>query len=265
MLSIAVYIDSDRQKMPKWWAPLLFFAPAATPLYLIKTRKKESLVPMLVFVLIFLLVGIGEGFLFTRFKKIVVYENYSPAVRQVVQMAYNLRDVVDQLNDKIGELDDTSGVGASPESIEETLVFIRSIQRLLDEYIKAIDLFNLSVNEYQERLISEKLGWILYLQKFYKEKIVIKYLRSLDQYLEAFASMLDYTKNHFWEIQSKQARARKNYDTYYLNYVRALERHERLDVGRMRFQHLFMKQHPQLEDYLPSMLKHRFIDIWQKN
>ncbi len=251
--------------MPIWWGPLAFFAPMVIPLYLIKTRRKKSILPIVIFLSVFILVGVGEGFLFSRFKEKKVYENHSPVVQEVIRMANDIRSVVKKVNNIVGELEDKRGVGASPENIEETQVLIRSARAQMEQYTRVVGNFNAASNEYHDRLLSENLGWILYLQHYYKEKIVVKYLKSFVQYLQAFAAMLEYTKAHFYEIQGKDAKARRNYDSYYLNYVRALERHERLNVARMRFQHNFLKQHPKLERYLPSTFNRELIDIWQKS
>ena len=263
--AILIYVDSNRRKMPIWWGPLVFFAPMVVPLYLIKTRRKKSILPIVIFLSVFVLVGVGEGFLFSKFKEKTVYEKYSPVVQEVIRMANDIRSVVKKVNNIIGELEDKRGVSASPENIEEALVFIRSARAQMDQYTRVVANFNAASNEYHDRLRSEKLGWILYLQRYYKEKIVVKYLKSFVQYLQSFAAMLEYTKAHFYEIQGKEAKARRNYDSYYLNYVRALERHERLDVARMRFQRNFLKQHPKLKHYLPSVLNRQLIDIWQKS
>ena len=263
--AILIYVDSNRRKMPIWWGPLAFFAPMVVPLYLIKTRRKKSILPIVIFLSVFVLVGVGEGFLFSKFKEKTVYEKYSPVVQEVIRMANDIRSVVKKVNNIIGELEDKRGVSASPENIEEALVFIRSARAQMDQYTRVVANFNAASNEYHDRLRSEKLGWILYLQRYYKEKIVVKYLKSFVQYLQSFAAMLEYTKAHFYEIQGKEAKARRNYDSYYLNYVRALERHERLDVARMRFQRNFLKQHPKLKHYLPSVLNRQLIDIWQKS
>ena len=263
--AILIYVDSNHRKMPIWWGPLAFFAPMVVPLYLIKTRRKKSILPIVIFLSVFVLVGVGEGFLFSKFKEKTAYEKYSPVVQEVIQMANDIRSVVKKVNNIIGELEDKRGVSASPENIEEALVFIRSARAQMDQYTRVVANFNAASNEYHDRLRSEKLGWILYLQRYYKEKIVVKYLKSFVQYLQTFAAMLEYTKAHFYEIQGKEATARRNYDSYYLNYVRALERHERLDVARMRFQRNFLKQHPKLKRYLPSVLNRQLIDIWQKS
>lgn len=262
--SIVVYFDSVKQQMPLWWGPLVFFAPAAIPFYLIKTRRKKSIIPITVFVVICILVGIGEALLYSGMKEKVEFARHSPAAREILKFTGNIRYIVKQLNYFTVQLEELSGVGASTENIIETLAFTGAMQSLMKEHATAVKRLTLAVDDYRNILVAEKLDWVLNIEEYYSETVVIKYIKSLDHYLETFESLLKYTAKHFEDIQMKSAKHRKNYNGYYMNYARALDRHSRIDVGRMKYQHNFLRRYPKLEPYLLKMLDSRFFKIWAK-
>ncbi|SLM30477.1 membrane hypothetical protein [Desulfamplus magnetovallimortis] len=264
IVAIVVYFDSIKYKMPVWWAPLVFFAPAATPIYLIKTRRKKSVIPIAVCLLISVVVLAGEGFLFSKAKDKAELASHSPAAREIIKFTDRIKDVVNTLNYYTIKLEEVSGVGASTANINETLDFVTDMKALLREHENLINGFTMTVNDYRNLLIAEKLGWLLNIEGYYTETVVVKYLKSFDAYLESFESLLKYTGEYFDEIQMKSLKHRKNYDGYYMNYARALDRHSRIDVGRMKYQYNFLKHYPDLEPYLPKVLDSRFFKIWVK-
>ena len=262
--SIIVYFDSVKQQMPLWWGPLVFFAPAAIPFYFIKTRRKKSILPLTIFLVICILAGTGEALLYSRMKEKVEFANRSPAAKEIIRLTHNLRYTIKQLNYFTTQLEESGGVGASTKNINKTLTFIGAMKSLMKEYTTVVKRFSLMVNDYRNLLIDEKLHWLLNVEEYYSETVITKYTTSLDHYLNTFEALLKYTGKHFEKIQMKSAKYLKNYDGYYMNYARALDRHRRMDVSRMKYQHNFLRYHPALEPYLPKMLDSRFFKIWMK-
>ncbi|MBF0468097.1 MAG: hypothetical protein HQK61_04315, partial [Desulfamplus sp.] len=238
--SIIVYIDSEKQQMPRWWSAIAFFAPVTIPYYIVKTRRKKSLVPLTVFAVIFILVGVGESFLYQMVKEKIIYSSYSPTAREILKFTEDLKYSVQQLNNLTLQLEDMSRVDSSPEKIYEVLAFVNAMQSLIKDNQRAVKRFVLIVNDYRNLLIDENFQWLLKIEEYYNEPVVEKYLRNLAAFLDAFSSLLRYTGENFYEITAGNSVYLKNYDGYYMNYVRALESHSRIDVSRMQFQHNFL-------------------------
>ncbi len=260
--SIFVYLDSVKQQLPFWWGPLVFFAPVTTPFYIIKTIQKKSIILITIFTVVSILVGIGEFLLFSRISEKIEFESYSPASQEIIRFTDKLRYIVTKMNYYTVELENSTSVSTSVTGINEAVAFCGAMKSLMKENQRSLKRLSLMANDYRNLLIAEKLNWILDLDEFYSEKFVIKYLKSLDNYLDTFEALLKYTGKYFEEIQMKSAWHRKNYDGYYMNYARALDRHSRVNVGRMRYQHNFVVHHPELESYLPNVLDNRFFKIW---
>lgn len=259
-----VYMDSEKQQMPRWWSIIVFFAPVTMVYYIIKTRQKKSLIPITAFVVVFILVGIGESFLYSRVKNEIIYASYSPKAREILEFTDNLKYSVKQLNDLILQLDDMSRVDSTPEKMNEVLDFMVTIQSQIEKTHKAVQRFVLVVNDYRDLLIEEKFDWMFKIEGYYNEPVVVKYLKNLSAYIEAFSELLRYTSENFQGVASKDPVTLSNYDQYYMNYVRALESNNTIDVSRMQFQHDFLIHAPKLEPYLPTILQKRFVDIWNK-
>ncbi|MBF0302203.1 MAG: hypothetical protein HQK73_04120 [Desulfamplus sp.] len=262
--AIFVYIDSEKHQMPRWWSAIIFFAPITMIYYIIQTRQKKSLIPLTVLVVIFVLVGIGESFLYTRIKNKIIYSSYSATAREILGFADELRYSVEQLNSLTLELEGMNSIDSSPAKINEVLYFINTMKESIKKNDRVVKKFLLVVNDYRDILIKEKFDWLIKIEEYYNQPVVIKYLNHLDLYLEAFYSLLQYTGENFQEINSRTPLYIKNYDGYYMNYVRELESHNRIDVVRMQFQHNFLVHYPQLEPYLPTIIKTRFMNIWSK-
>ncbi|MBF0257771.1 MAG: hypothetical protein HQK62_02855 [Desulfamplus sp.] len=262
--SIIVYIDSEKQRMPRWWSAIVFFAPVTIPYYIVKTRRKKSLIPLTAFLVIVILVGVGESVLYHRVKDRIIYSSYSPKAREILRFTEDLKYSVQKLNNLALQLDDMSRVDSSPEKIYEVLAFVKAMQSLMEDNQRAVKKFMLVVNDYRNLLIEENFNWLLKIEEYYNEPVVVKYLRTLAAYLDTFSSLLEYTGEHFQEITAGDSVYIKNYDGYYMNYLRALESHSRIDVNRMQFQHNFLVHAPELEPYLPIILQKRFVNIWKR-
>ncbi|MBF0201850.1 MAG: hypothetical protein HQK66_11180 [Desulfamplus sp.] len=260
-----VYFDAEKRQMPQWWPAMAFMAPITIPLYLVKTRQQRSIVPIAAFLSLAVLVIVGESFFFMKMRDSVQFQNYSPTVQEIVRITHRIEYIVKKFNHFTVQLEKVKGVGASTQSIEKALVFIRAMQSLMKDYRTTINNLDAAVNDYGNNLISENALWVIKLEEFYSEPIIVRYVKSLDNHLEAFESLLVYTAANFEEIRSKNKRVRQNYDGYYLNYVRALESHSLLDTGRMRFQYLFLKDNPELKPYMPAILNDKFFKIWHHN
>jgi len=259
-----VCLDSGKQQMPRWWGAVIFFAPVTMIYYIIKTRQKNSLIPLTAFLVLFILVGIGESFLYSRIKDKIIYSNYSPRVREILRLTDELKHSVATLNDLTLQLDDMNRVDSSPAKINEVLSFMGEMQSQMEKNQKAVKRFILVVNDYRELLIAENFEWLLKVEEYYNEPVVLKYLRTLESYLNVFSALLKYTAANSQEISEGNQVYLKNYDGYYMNYVRALDSHGHIDVSRMQFQHNFLTHAPELEPYLPTILEKRFVNIWNK-
>lgn len=259
-----VCLDSGKQQMPKWWAAVVFFAPVTMIYYIIKTRQKSSLIPITVFLVLFILVGIGESLLYSRIKEEIIYSSYSPTAREILRFTDELKYSVSQLNTLTLQLDDMNRIDSSPAKINEVLSFMGAMQSQMEKTQKAVKRFILVVNDYRDLLIQEHFEWLLKIEGYYNEPVVVKYLQNLDSYMEAFSALLKYTGENFHEISAGNQTYLTNYDGYYMSYIRALDSHSHIDVSRMQFQHNFLMHAPELEPYLPTILQKRFVNIWNK-
>ncbi|MBF0229511.1 MAG: hypothetical protein HQK63_07965 [Desulfamplus sp.] len=264
IFSIFVYIDSEKEQMPRWWAAVIFFAPITVIYYIIKTRQKKSLIPLTILLFVFILVGIGESFLYSRFKDKIIYSQYSSTAKEVLKLTEQLEYSIAQLNYMTLELENLSSVDSSIKKIDEAYTLVDTMKSILDENERMIKKFILIVNDYRNVLLEENFDWLLKIEEYYNEPIVIKYLDHLSTYLDSFASLLKYTGENFQEISNRTPVYLKNYDSYYMTYVRALESHSLIDIGRMQFQHNFLVHNPEIEPYLPTILQKRFMNIWKK-
>ncbi|MBF0572262.1 MAG: hypothetical protein HQK69_00675 [Desulfamplus sp.] len=264
ILSIFVYIDSEKEKMPRWWAAVIFFAPITIIYYIIKTRREKSLIPLAILIFVFIAVGIGESFLYSRIKDKIIYSQLSPTAKEVLKLTEQLKYSITQLNYMTLEIDNLSSVDSSTKKIDEAYTLVDTMKSIFDENDKMIKKFILIVNDYRNLLLEENFDWLLKIEEYYKEPIVIKYLGHLSNYLNNFSSLLKYTGENFNEISNRSPVYLKNYDGYYMNYVRSLESYSLIDVSRMQYQHNFLVHNPELEPYLPTILQKRFVNIWKK-
>lgn len=262
--AIFVYIDSEKQQMPRWWSAVVFFAPITMVYYLVKTRGKKSMVSLTAFLLIVILVGIGESFLYSRIKDKIIYSNYSATARDILRVSDTLKYSVRQLNDLTLELEDMNRVDSSTEKINEVLTFMDIMHSQMERTQRNVKKFVLVVNDYRNLLIDENFGWLLKIEEYYNEPVVKKYLKSLASYMDAFSALLRYTSENFEGISERDPMSLKNYDEYYMNYVRALDSHTLSDISRMQYQHNFLLHTPELEPYLPTILQKKFVNIWNK-
>ncbi len=262
--AVFVYIDSKKEMMPRWWAVVIFFAPITLIYYILKTRQKKSLIPISIFILAFILVSIGESFLYTRIKNKIIYSGYSSTAKEILKFTDGLKYSVKKLNTLTLQFERLNSIDSSPTRINEVKIFVETIQAAIKENDKSVKKFLLLVNDYRTILIEENFDWLLKIESYYSEPIVAKYLNNFALYLEAFHAILKYTEENFQEINARSPLYLKNYDGYYMNYVRALESHNLIDVGRMQFQHNFLLHNPELEPYLPVILNKRFVNIWKK-
>ncbi|MBF0111706.1 MAG: hypothetical protein HQK74_03120 [Desulfamplus sp.] len=263
--AVFVYIDSAKEQMPRWWAAVIFFAPITMIYYIVITKQRKSLIPVAIFVLISVFVGIGEYFLYSRLKDKIMYASYSEDIKEILVFTDDLKYSVTQLNDLTLELEDMQGINSSPTKIGEVITLISKMQSALKKHDSSVKKFLAQMDTYQDSIIDNRFYWLFKLQEYYTEQVVVRYLSNFALYLESFSSLSKYTRDNFIEIETRVPVYIKNYDEYYMQYIRILDTQNLVDVGRMRFQHNFVLHNAQLKPYLPVILQKRFINIWRQD
>ena len=263
ILGIFVFKDSEKYNFSKWWAGLVGLAPITMPYYLFVTRGKKFLVPLVMFFALSGLVVMGEAFFYTKFKQRMQYAKYSPYAKQALEYTTQLKDNMVELNKFIINLDELGRVNSSLEKITETLKLVEAMTHALMKTITVAERFLILMNDYSPAINRGEILWLNHLALYYSDDSVIKYLSALQNYVNSFSALLKFTKENFENIHLKNSKQQKNYDHYYLKYIRSLERHNNIDINRMAFQKQLLQKYPDLKSYIPIISQTRFLSVWK--
>ncbi len=252
ILSVFVFWDSSKQKMPGWWAAITFFAPVTVPFYFFKTRAGKGIVPVVISLFILLPVCLAEYHFYTKEKAERDYLKLPPAAQQMMELSYILKQQTDDLLDDIDELEKMSKTESRLEVMGDTIAFIGAMKVNLIR-IRALEQ-RLSVfrYDYDALLKKEGLFWLSEVRNFYDNAIIVQHMKSLSGYLDAFETSLQYVFTNYKKIEARSYRHLQNYDAYYLKYRRSVDRHNAIYSKRILFQNQYLKKKPKLKSYLPD-------------
>ncbi len=253
MTSLIVLVDSIKCKMPKWWAFVILFAPITTPYYLISSKKEKGILPLLFFVVIFSFACTGEYFIYSKAKKASALSQYSTVGRKMMDYSSKVEYGISKLNISVAKLDRMVRVDATIERLDKTINFLLLMKNLINTNNKILKRLILMGEDYKKELKEENLDWLFGIRIYYTEKEILKYFKSLYNYIEIYSYLLTYTKDNFKEIKTRNPRALKNFDEYIFNYLSALERHNLMNTSRKAFQIKFLKQYPRLINHVPTI------------
>lgn len=253
-------IDKGR---PKWWVPMVLFAPVTTPYFIFKSRKESGIILFMIFLTIFSAVSAGEFILYTRYMERNKYAHLPPVVRQMIRLSEELKASTLKLDKGLIELENLSKVESRINEIKSTIEFIGRLRVTMVENQQAIDRLVRYTSDYSRFFKKSDLQWVFHLQKFYNNRIVKQHIKSLVEYLDDFEDLLRYTYVNFYNItEAKSAVHLKNYDEYYLRYRRAVDSHNRFNVKRITFQNEFLKKYPEIKPYLPGERQTDTFKLW---
>ncbi len=263
ILGIVVFNDSKKYNVSRWWAGLVGMAPVTIPYYLFVTRGKKLLPSLVIFSALFVLVVIFEVFFYADLKQKIQHDNYPPHVKQALEYTAELRKTTVELNRYIENLDELGRVNSSLEKIIETLKLVETMENVLVETTAISQDFLILMKDCSSTINQSELQWLHSLAAYYADDSVIKYINALKFYIDAFSGLLKFTRDNFDEIHLKNSKQQKNYDYYYLRYLRSLERHNNIDIKRMIFQKKFLKKYPDLVSHIPVISHTRFLRVWK--
>ena len=263
IVSCSLYSFFVRKKKPVWWAIFSFFAPVTAPYFFFKASLKKRFIFTIFFYLGLVLVCGGEFYLFSKEKVEFKLANYSPAARHMIQLSDELKNSTAEFDNAIKELESMSKVVSKPTGIAEALSFIGTVRVKMIKNRSDVKQFIAFSKDYKAVLEKEGFDDIFFMEDFFTNPVVVVYLKSLEDYLESFETLLNYTLDNFNNIEAKSPVHIQNYDAYYMKYRQAVDRHNRLCVKRIEFQKTIVEKHPGLEQYLPTMIQTDFLKLWE--
>ncbi|MFO7886330.1 MAG: hypothetical protein R6U68_16055 [Desulfobacteraceae bacterium] len=263
VLALFVFFDLSKHRVSKWWALAVFVSPLVSIYYFIKTRALKGAVPVLFVIASFAAVGVAEKMIYSMEKEKAVLKSFSPVVRQLLVLSKDLKNATIRLDNGIEKLEQLSKIQSRRAGVGETIDYIGELRVLILENKTAVTRLNLFISDYRDLLEKENLLWMENIKEYYNNDIVVRYEKSLQGYLDAFETLLQYIFDNFEKIDSKSSVHIKNYDAYYMKYRQAVDRHNRIGVKKIKFQNNFLDEHPRLKPYLPATRQTDFLKLWE--
>ncbi len=264
ILSGLIFLECKRWSLPKWWAVIVFAAPVTTPYFIFKSRKGSSLILCLIFLVCFSLVTAGEIFIHSKRKAKYKYATLPPVTRQFIHYSEILKKNTQSLDKEIVKLKHQSRVHSKIDKLEQTIVLISELRQAMYDNKAAIKSIIEFVGNHRDFFTQKDLQWVYEIERFYKDRIVIAYFKSLENYLENFETLLRFCYRNFDAITKRESTIHlKNYDEYYLRYRRAVDSHNRFNTRRIQFQNDFIKRYPEIKAYLPDKRHTAAVRLWE--
>ncbi len=263
LVAIIFFIYFIRNKYPVSWTLVILAAPVTVPYYVLKTNRERGVIYVMIFLSTFSAVATGEVILYSMKKEEMKYAGMPPIKRQMVQLTENLKNSTQKLDQAILNLEEMSKVESSLDKIKETIDYIGYVRLLLENNQEAVAMVVDYANDYSSYFEKKNIKWVSKVDEYYKAAPVVKHHETLETYLNEFEDLLKYTFKNFYEItELKLPKAQKNYDQYYLEYRRAVDRHNKYNIRRIEFQNRFLKENPSLKKYLPGKRQTDSFKIW---
>ncbi len=261
ILSVAMAALCHQQEKNLWWAAVVFFAPVTAPYFIVKSEKQSTGKWIALFIFTFALVLGTEGFIwFTQYKQ-DQYNKLNPVDRAAVRITRVIEANVSEMNQIMGALDIRNTVASGKKEIITSKASIKRAKILLRQSQKATNQFTVFVTDYGPYFQKTRQNWILQLRNFYKNKHMIKYYTSTQQYLNEFERLLNYVQTHFEQIRSRKSQEMQNYDQYFIRYRHGLNIYQKYSDERMKVQTVLIKNYPELKKYLPAGAQTKAVSI----
>ena len=263
ILGIVFFVYFIRNKYPVSWALVILAAPVTVPYYILKTKREKGVVYVMIFLSTFSAVAAGEVILYSMKKEEMKYVGMPPIKRQMVRLTQDLKTSTRKLDQAVLELEEMSKVESSIDKIKETIDHIGYVRLLLEKNKETISMLVEYAKNYSGYFEQKNINWVSKIDEYYKSPAVVKHHQTLETYLNEFEDLLRFAFRNFYELtELKQPKARKNYDQYYLEYRRAVDRHNKYNVRRIEFQNRFLEKNPSLKTYLPGKRQTDSFRIW---
>lgn len=264
ILSGLVFFECKRGSLPKWWAAIVFAAPVTTPYFIFKSRKGHSLILLMIFLVCFSLVTAGEIFIHSKMKAKYKYAKLPPVTRQLIRYSEILKQTTHNLDNDLVKFEHESKVHSKIDKLEQTIVFISELRQARYDNQAAIKQIVEFVENHGDFFTQKDLQWVYEIKRFYSNRIVIAYFKSLENYWDSFETLLRFCYRNLDAItKAKSIIHLKNYDEYYLRYRRAVDSHNRFNVKRIQFQNDFIKRYPEIKEYLPAKRQTEAFRFWE--
>ncbi len=262
ILSLVLFWDIRKTESSKWWVLFGLAAPVTVPYYIITSHPKKWIVPILIFFGVFMAVIAGETVVYKMEVERMKYIDYSSEAKQMIRLCDDLKQATINLDNGIRHLEEMSKLESRETDIAATISFIGVMRLLLLKKQEAVDKLVAFVRDYETLLAQQGLKWQFQIVTYYNNSIVTQYTTTLKDYLKVFEELLQYTFDNFKHIKSMSPKHLHNYDSYYINYRRAVDRHNRIGVKRMEFQNSLIKANPELKPFLPDLRTTEFLRFW---
>ncbi len=250
-----------KQEKSLWWAVVVFFAPVTTPYFIVKSEKQPPGKWISLFVFTFLLVLGAEGFIwFTEYKQ-YRFNTLNPVDRTAVRITRVIEANVAEMNEIMRVLDVRNTVASGKREIVTSKASIKRAKILIRQSHKATKQFIIFVTDYGPYFQKTRQEWVLQLRNFYKNKHMIKYYATTQQYLDEFERLLNYVQAHFEQIRSRKSQEMQNYDQYFIRYRHGLNIYQKYSDERMKVQTALIKKYPELKKYLPGRAQTKAVSI----
>ncbi|WP_035240003.1 hypothetical protein [Desulfobacter vibrioformis] len=252
ILSGLIFLQCKRRNLPIWWAAIVFAAPVTTPYFIVKSRKNNKLVFLLIFLACFSLVAAGEIFIYSKMNAKYNYVNLPPVTQQLMRYSEILKQTTHNLDNDFIEFEQHK-VQSKIDKLGQLIVFIGKLRQDIDNNQAAIKQLIEFLDHHNDSFLKNDLKWVYEIKRYYNNRIVIQYFKSLENYLDNFEILLQFCYQNFDAITKVESVAHlKNYDAYYLRYRRAADSLSRFNIKRIEFQDDFIKRYPEIKKYLPA-------------
>jgi len=257
-------MECHKFKQARWWPAIVFFVPLAAPVFVFKTRKKNSKILSIIIVMTFLMAMGSEIFLYSRLSK-NQEDVIPPIIKEMIALNEDIKKVTIDIYNTSGKLDSLSMVQSRITDIKSTIEVIGTIRQLVDDNQNAVDTLIRFIEDHSEYVHRKNLSWVFAIKDFYMSRPVIQHQQSLANYLATFETLLTYTYTNFQNIMElKSQQHMKSYDIYYMRYRRAADSHNRFNKKRIEFQTVFIEGHPEVKPFLPGAHHIGAFKFWDK-
>ncbi|MDY0219698.1 MAG: hypothetical protein RBR67_00970 [Desulfobacterium sp.] len=261
--SFAAFLLFLKQKFPSQSVLFVLLAPVTAPYFFLRANPGSSpwkkTMGVILFYLCFMFVCGVEIHSFSQETGRLTMGGHSPLQKRMLQLSDKLKSSTRAFYLAIRDLESAGTTVSSRSNIDKTTSSIETLRVRMVENKNDVDQFLSFVRHYKASLQNNGFSDSLLIEEFFTDPVVTLHLKSLEAYLAAFESLLNYTFDNFETINSKSNRHLKNYDAYYINYRRAVDRHNLLCLRRIKYQNALLVKHPELKLYLPSMIHTDFL------
>lgn len=184
-------------------------------------------------------------------------------VRQMISMAEEVKAGALKIDDGLAQFKDLGKILAKPGKMQEVLDFLPALRMEMDRYQEDVSAIIDHIEGYGHFFTDQGKPWVFDIARFYSSDYMISQIKSCHQYLNATDSLLRYALDNFHEIKDIKSEAHlKNYDAYYIRYVRAAEKFDKLTLQLKDFQSTLLRENPKIAPYLPGERKVKAFEYW---